>query len=218
MTAPGARHKDNLGFAQLVARRPDALRIVLVRHGQTDWNLRHRFLGATDIPVNGEGARQEERFAAGVSRRFDAVYSSPLGRAQSLAHRLAPPTPVTVDAFREMSQGILEGLTVAEAERAAPGLVDAWNADPVNTRIPEAETIDETHRRARCAVDRVIAAHARGECVAIVTHQLVIAALCAEVASAGLCRWRDYRCPNGGAAVLSWDGKRLRLLATRVQP
>jgi len=96
--------------------------LLLVRHGETDWNAEGRLQGHTDRPLNDFGRRQAaalaERLAAEPA--IDAVYASDLSRAREtaeiLAHRLGLPV-VTVPDLRERNWGNWEGLTGSERDR-----------------------------------------------------------------------------------------------------
>lgn len=89
------------------------MRLLLTRHGETDWNQENRVLGRTDEPLNEKGRRQAEELAealAGV--RLHAVYASPLRRAAVIGERIAGDHGLTcqIDArLIEMDFGSLEG-------------------------------------------------------------------------------------------------------------
>ena len=95
------------------SRWSEAKRLVLLRHGQTIWNVEHRFQGHTDIPLDETGAAQAERagrLLAGL--RPDAIVSSDLGRAVATAQPLAKLTGLVVSIdkdLRERSGGRWEG-------------------------------------------------------------------------------------------------------------
>lgn len=89
--------------------------VVLVRHGETDWNVEGRYTGQADVPLNARGREQACRLAADLAREsFDAVYTSDLSRAREtadiLASRLGLDVLVEPD-LREIDVGCYEGLT-----------------------------------------------------------------------------------------------------------
>jgi len=104
---------------------------VLWRHGQTTWNVEHRFQGQTDIPLDGTGEVQAEQAARRLATlRPDAIFSSDLTRAQQTAAPLSRLTglPVTLDKdLRERFGGDWEGLADAEIRERYPAERATWN-------------------------------------------------------------------------------------------
>lgn len=106
-------------------------RLVLWRHGQTDWNLEHRYQGQTDIPLNQTGVAQAEQAARRLATlRPDVIVASDLSRAQQTAAPLARLTglPVTPDKdLRERFGGEWEGLADDEIRQRYPQEWVTWN-------------------------------------------------------------------------------------------
>lgn len=104
--------------------------IVLVRHGETDWNRERRFQGHEDVPLNDRGRTQVRALAAELAvERFAAVYTSPLRRAAESAEILAEAFGLRVtasDALREVDVGSWSGLTVAEVQERFPDGFSRW--------------------------------------------------------------------------------------------
>ena len=95
--------------------------LLLVRHGETDWNAQGRLQGHTDRPLNERGRRQAQALAEELAgQEIAAVYSSDLARARQTAEivsaRLGLPVVVQAD-LREKDWGTWEGLTAAERDR-----------------------------------------------------------------------------------------------------
>ncbi|MDE3026572.1 MAG: histidine phosphatase family protein [Acidobacteriota bacterium] len=131
--------------------------LLLVRHGETDWNAQGRLQGHTDRPLNEYGRRQARRLAEELAaERLDAVYSSDLARARETAEivgeRLSLAVVVDPD-LREKDWGSWEGLT--GEERDAVEFVG--------------ETTEEHRRRVLGALARIADRHPRGR-VLVVTH------------------------------------------------
>ncbi len=90
------------------------MEILLVRHGETDWNRARRMQGHIDIPLNTEGLRQARALGAALaSEKLDAIYSSDLQRARVTAQAVADVHQMTVvidEQLRERCYGVFEGL------------------------------------------------------------------------------------------------------------
>lgn len=187
------------------------VRLLLVRHGRTAWNHERRFLGATDLPLDEVGTAEAAALGARLGGTFTAVYSSPLSRALQTASAIAPPTPVIVDALRELCQGELEGLDGPTALERHPEFFVQFQADPTHCRPPgnNGETLAETRDRALTALVEIASRHAAGTTVAVVTHQMVIASVRCALRGEPLSAWRTYGVPNTGTAALYWDGRSL---------
>jgi len=121
------------------------LHLMLVRHGETDWNVQRRYQGQSDVPLSELGQRQAIHIAERLAdRKIDAIYASDLKRAMETAGAIAERKILEIlpePRLRELKFGILEGLTFEEAEVRYPEMISAWLEDFNNT--PEgAETID----------------------------------------------------------------------------
>ena len=132
-------------------------RLVLVRHGETDWNVERRVQGHSDTTLNENGRDQARRLAATLAEEtFDLVVASDLDRAQETA-RLGLPagTPMeTTPDLRELNFGDWEGLTGPEIEADAPGSLGqtwrGWGEAPNGESLAAfAERIDRVVVRLR---------------------------------------------------------------------
>ncbi len=151
--------------------------VVLIRHGETDWNVEGRYQGQADPPLNARGEAQAkalaERLAAdGV--RPAVVYASPLRRAwrtaEVVAHRLRVPLRPE-PRLREIHLGAWQGVLASEIARRWPGLFHRWQTQPWQVRPPGGETLAEVQQRVLAAVDEILTRHA-GQTVALVAHRL----------------------------------------------
>src|SRR5215468_3547390 len=128
-----------------------SLRLVLMRHAETDWNRERRYQGWQDTPLSEAGRTQAE--AAGrrlADQRLTAVWSSPLRRARETATAVAAPHGLDVrleHGFGEMGFGQWEGLTVDEVRAKFPGPHRAWLETPHEVAPPGAETLAEVRVR-----------------------------------------------------------------------
>ncbi len=101
--------------------------LVLVRHGETDWNVNHRFQGSSDVPLNEHGREQARKLAnRWHNEKFDVVYSSDLSRAAETASIITPQAAITDQRLREISFGAFEGLTFPEIKDQYPEQWELW--------------------------------------------------------------------------------------------
>jgi phosphoserine phosphatase len=122
-------------------------RVILVRHGTTEWNRGHRFQGHQDVPLADLGRQQAERIAFRLRReRITSVYSSDLQRTRQTAEIVASAadTPLqTTNQLREMSFGVWEGLTAKEIQKLHAEEWQAWVDDPVHVCPSGGESMEQ---------------------------------------------------------------------------
>jgi broad specificity phosphatase PhoE len=143
--------------------------IVLVRHGETDWNRERRFQGHADTPLNEAGRRQAVELADALrDEGLTAVYTSPLRRAAETADIVARRLGLEaaeLEALREIDVGDWQGLTVDEVKARFPERLDvAWRSG-----WPNGETHDQLSARVLPALIRLDRTHAGGRVLGV-TH------------------------------------------------
>jgi glucosyl-3-phosphoglycerate phosphatase len=140
---------------------------VLLRHGQTIWNVEHRFQGHTDIPLDETGLAQAERAGRLLAAlRPDAIMSSDLGRALSTAQPLAKLTGLVVSIdkdLRERSGGRWEGLTDDEIREQYPRERETWSP-------PDGEAAEAVADRVAAALQRAVDSIPPGGLAVVVSH------------------------------------------------
>ncbi|HEX3061855.1 MAG TPA: histidine phosphatase family protein [Usitatibacter sp.] len=153
-------------------------RLIVVRHGQTRWNVAAIIQGQGDSELTEEGIAQAEAIAERLAReRCDALISSDLGRAHETAKRIAARNghPIVLDPrLRERAFGVGEGMTYEEVDRAYPGaFARTRDVDP-DFVIPGGESRRQFHERVRAAFEAIAREH-EGKSVVVVTHGGVLA-------------------------------------------
>jgi probable phosphoglycerate mutase len=155
-------------------------RFIVVRHGETAWNVEARIQGHKDSPLTAAGLAQADAIAARLAReRFDALVASDLGRAVQTARRIAAHCglAVSLDArLRERSFGVGEGLTYAEMDARWPDVFSRVRETDPDLVIPGGESRRQFHERVRQAFAALVREH-HGARVAVVAHGGVLAAL-----------------------------------------
>jgi broad specificity phosphatase PhoE len=158
-----------MGWASVQA----VTRLLLARHGETDWNREHRWQGHTDVPLNELGWEQARALAHELaSESIAAIYSSDLRRALDTARIVADRKRVDVnvdEGLRELDFGAWEGLTSDEIEQRFPGDLALWREQG---QLPErrgGETGDQLRKRVLAAAERIVQTHPAKQ-VLIVSH------------------------------------------------
>ena len=161
-----------------------ATTIVLVRHGETDWNRERRFQGHADVPLNDEGRRQARELADRLSgARYAAAYSSPLRRAFETAQIIASPLGLEIEPrerLMEVDVGSWSGLTTAEVESRYPEGFRHWS-DHRAGGWTDGETYDELGRRDVADLHALATRHPDERLLAV-THGGAIRAVLAAIA------------------------------------
>lgn len=190
------------------------MKVLLVRHGETDWNLEQRFQGVSDIPLCERGRAQAASLREHLDgERFDVVFSSPLQRAHETAEILSgmPRARIeTIPEIQEMNQGELEGLTWKELLAQHPEIISQWMSEPVDLRIPGGETIREVASRVAAGL-RAIRERAHGRRVLVVSHNLAISAGLALLLSEEPSQFRRYRQEPCAINRIDWHEEPLKL-------
>jgi alpha-ribazole phosphatase len=157
--------------------------LLLVRHGETDWNRTGRWQGQSDAPLNEHGREQARTLADELAGEpITGIYASDLSRARETAEIIARRLglPIAVDTrLREIDVGAWSGLTTAELESRFPEAVARWrNGDPAHS-FDGGETYAAMGARVVAALDEIAARHAH-EHVLVVLHGGPIRALLAH--------------------------------------
>ena len=124
-------------------------KLVLIRHGTTDWNRRHLVQGHTDIPLDEAGRREVSEWQIPDDLRTFRWISSPLSRAVETAEILSGQNPGTDDRLCEMSWGEWEGRILKELREEYGDLMVAWEAKGLDFRGPGGESPREVQDRVR---------------------------------------------------------------------
>lgn len=179
-------------------------RIILVRHGQTEWNIEsgagERFRGRVDLPLDDTGLAQAHALAERLANRLIvAVYSSPLKRAVETARPIAQqlslpvqPLPAVID----INYGDWQGLSSAEVAKVYPDLYRRWLEKPHLVKFPNGESLRQVRRRGMATLKEVTARH-EGRVVLLVAHQVVNKVLVCAMLGLDNCHFWHIRQDNG---------------------
>ncbi len=226
----GLEHPPQLESLNLTAHLGDALpkskgglRLLLVRHGETQWNRDQRFQGQMDIPLNETGVAQAQQVAAFLgSQPIDVAFSSPLKRswetAAAICHYTGPDgTPAhphlqltAVPGLQEISHGLWEGKLQADIKADFPGQLELWQTSPEQVQMPEGENLGQVWERTRSAwADIVAKTQANGsDTLALVSaHDAINKAAICQVFDLNPQAFWCFKQGNGAVTVIDYpDG------------
>lgn len=170
------------------------IQLVFVRHGDTEWTEKGLLHGHRDSPLSATGRRQAELTAERLQTdRFDALYSSPLGRAMETASVLGKAvglTPEPLDGLKEMYYGCMEGKPNPPFEPDGTGPHLYRPLVMLILRLT-GENLAHFFKRVKDTVHSVIEKHTKSRLL-IVTHWGVLSIIMATFLDNDPKRWREY--------------------------
>jgi alpha-ribazole phosphatase len=151
------------------------IRLLLVQHAETAWNVEGRYQGHTDIPLNERGRSQAARLPARLAAEaIHAAFASDLRRAWDTAAAIANVRNLSLSPeprLRELCFGSWEGLRYAQIRQADAAALDAWEVDPENVAPPGGETLANLAARLRSFLDELRRRQSSGETVLLAAHR-----------------------------------------------
>jgi len=184
------------------------VRILLARHGETEFNVSGRWQGQGNSPLTERGWAQARELGRALAEEpIAAVYSSDLGRAAQTAQEVAVLQGLEVDQVRQLREfdvGGWTGKSGAEIEVEYPGARQAWADAPAGMRLPGGETLLEAQTRALAFFAERMPAHA-GQTVVVVSHggigqTILVNAIGGTVDDL----WLKHRVDNAQISRLQW--------------
>ena len=175
-------------------------RLILIRHGQTEWNAAGRYQGQVDLPLNALGRQQAEQIVQQLDgTQLAAIYASDLARARETAEVLARATGLQVQLdrrLREIEQGEWEGMPFTEIQRRYPRELEQRRENPLGFVTPGGESIRQVRQRVLEAAEEICRRHPN-DTVAIVSHGVALAILRAHYQHLPIERMWDLVPANG---------------------
>jgi broad specificity phosphatase PhoE len=152
-------------------------RLIVVRHGQTEWNRVERFRGRADVPLNETGLRQTQAAARRIAGDWlvQAVYYSDLARTRAMAQGIAAAchAPLSPQAgLLDIDYGAWSGLSPDEVAARDGGLLALWRTQPHKAQIPGGESLEAVRERAVSCMESLAARH-DGQTIVLVSHLVV---------------------------------------------
>ena len=200
----GTAHLD-----QGLPSRSGGSRLLLVRHGETDWNRQGRFQGQIDIPLNANGIAQAEAAGRALADvHINRAYTSSMARPRQTAEAILnahPGVPLTsTRGLVEIGHGLWEGRLEQEIAEGWPGLLADWKRAPETVQMPEGETIQDVWERSLSCWQTIASSLADDETALVVAHDAVNKTiLCALLGLTPADIWAIKQ-GNGGITVIDY--------------
>ena len=186
-------------------------KIVLWRHGQTDWNIENRFQGHTDIDLNSHGEKQAVQMAnalRAIDLKFDVLYTSDLLRAAKTAKAIENTFRVSAisdESLRERHLGALQGLTTSDAPKLEPELWESHLRRDLDHELRGGESIKQFGARIQGALERIRLAHP-GKTILLVSHGGALDMMYRLASNQALEADKAVNVPNASLSWISHDG------------
>lgn len=148
-----------------------ATKLILIRHGATDWNLKKRYCGLVDIGLNETGEAQARCLHKRLKKELiHKIYSSDRKRALQTAKIIFKGMEIQkMPGLEEMDFGCFEGLTYSETMKKFKRIYKKWLKDPFGITIPEGENLEDFKKRVIRTIKNIILIN-KNKTVAIVSH------------------------------------------------
>ena len=193
-------------------KKHNGARLLLVRHGETEWNRQKRFQGQIDVPLNNNGhaqARRASEFLANV--KIDRAFSSPMLRPKDTALEILSKHPqISLELFdelKEISHGLWEGKFEHEIAAEFPGQLEIWQAQPQSVQMPEGENLQQVWDRVAIVWQKIVESVPAGETALVVAHDAVNKAILCLLFGFTPEQFWVFKQGNGGVSVIDYpDG------------
>ena len=182
-------------------------RIILVRHGETDWNKEGRFQGQIDIPLNETGKNQALKASNYLkSVDFNKAYSSsmsrPLETAKIILGKKSNLNILKIDELSEISHGLWEGKLEKEIKTTWPEMLNKWHQEPENVIMPEGESIEDVSKRSINAWQNICKNQNKNDITLVVAHDAVNKTLICNMLGLSYSQIWTIKQGNGGITVI----------------
>jgi len=180
------------------------MELILLRHGETDWNKGSIFRGHEDVRLNATGIAQADATAEALKDKvFEAIYSSPLKRAMVTAKRVALVHEIEVrenEGLIDINYGTWQGLKESTVKERNPRAYERWIKSPTKMKFPGGESTKKAWKRVNTALREILFTHGTGT-VVIVSHRIPIKFMTAYLLGKGFIGFPSIRHDPCGISV-----------------
>ena len=186
------------------------MRMIIVRHGESEWNRIHRYQGQIDTALSDLGLRQAEALADRLkNEKIDYIYSSPLQRAARTAQAIAAfHTEVPfeyADALLEIHHGDWQGKYADEIVAEYGAGLNEWREHPTRSQMPNGESFSNVLKRTLDFREKIEELHT-DQTVLVSTHDVVVKILVADALGMNMDRINRIWVTNASISVIEYGG------------
>lgn len=195
-------------------RTQGGIRLLLVRHGETDWNRQKKFQGQIDVPLNAQGKVQSQKAGEFLkSVAIDRAVTSPMLRPKETAELILAqhPTPTLLeleDNLREISHGLWEGKLEDEIAQVYADVLDQWKRSPERVQMPEGENLQQVWIRSIAAWKSILSSTptqpGHTTTVMVVAHDAVNKAILCHLLDWEPDKFWVFKQGNGSVTVIDY--------------
>ncbi|MDP7286225.1 MAG: histidine phosphatase family protein [Dehalococcoidales bacterium] len=187
--------------------------IMLVRHGETEWNVGEVFRGRVDMELNETGTKQAEKLAEYLgNQRLKIIYSSPLQRALKTAEIIARQHKIEVTiapGLIDFNYGQWQGLSHRKVKDRYKELYGEWINHPERVKIPDGENLEDVRQRTMAVVNDIITGH--NGTVVLVSHRVVNKVLICALLGLDDSHFWKIKQDTGGLTIFTHENGRFVL-------
>ncbi len=193
-------------------------RIILIRHGETDWNKEGRFQGQIDIPLNERGKDQSLKASKYLQEiKFTKAFSSSMKRPYETAKIiLGEENKIEIKEIKdlvEISHGLWEGKLEKEIKETWPEILKKWHSKPESIIMPEGESIKQVSERSISAWNNICESQQDNDTTLVVAHDAVNKTLICNILGLDYSNIWMIKQGNGGITVIDIVNKNEYILS-----
>lgn len=181
-------------------------RLILIRHGETDYNLHSMYCGFSDPPLNNTGLLQAQKVKEKMKHvKVDKVFSSDLKRAHEMARIIFEGMDIEkLPELREMNFGVFEGLKHEEIMAKYSKVYTEWIDNPDKIKIPEGEHLLDVEKRINYKIMEICDSF-RNKTIAIIMHQGPVRVLLCKILGYDRRMFWQVKQENGAINIIDYD-------------
>ena len=201
---------------QKIFAKNEVTRVILVRHGETDYVLKEIYQGVLDIPLNATGIKQAEMLAESLkNEKIDVFIASPLKRAYLTTEKCATlhgqKIAYTDDRLKELNYGDWAGQAEKDIAKKYPEMAKAWKETPWRVTFPNGENIRELANRYRAAIEDAVKKYP-GKTIFIGAHSKGNMAFICDALELGIMHYSQFKQDTTCVNVLEYKDGQWKLL------